>query len=273
LSATREAEAIERRLLLQAILERYGYDFRGYSPESMARRLNAALARTGMKHLGEMQHRVLFEPELLGGLLDALTVQVSEMFRDPDFFRVLRNKVVPLLRTYPRIKIWHAGCASGEEVYATAVVLFEEGLLERAQVYATDVNSSAVERAREGVYPEAQLATFAANYAAAGGKARIADYCVSAYGRIAFREDLRKNLMFFQHNLASDYALGEMQLIFCRNVLIYFGQELRARVMDLFSGCLCRGGFLCLGNSEHLSHEHEAFEEFASVERIYRKLG
>src|SRR5262249_36859813 len=150
------AEAIEVRLVLEAIYARYGYDFRGYAPESIGRRVKAALARSGSAHLGELQHRLLTEPSVFASIADVLTVQVSEMFRDPSFYRVFRQRVVPLLRTYPLLKVWHAGCASGEEVYTTAILLQEEDLYERTQIYATDMSEVALEQAREGIYAESQ---------------------------------------------------------------------------------------------------------------------
>ena len=268
------AEAIEVRLVLEAIYARYGYDFRGYAPESITRRVKTALARSGSPHLGELQHRLLREPALFASIADLLTVQVSEMFRDPTFYRVFRQRVVPLLRTYPQLKVWHAGCASGEEVYTTAILLLEEDLYQRTQIYATDVSENALQQAKEGIYPESQAQSFASCYLEAGGKRRFDDYCSRAYGRIAMHEALRKNVVFFQHDLVSDYALGEMNVILCRNVLIYFGSALRGRVLGLFERGLCRGGFLCLGRSEGLqATKDDAFEAFDAVERIYRHRG
>jgi len=267
-------EALETRLFLEAIYERYGYDLRGYVPDSIRRRVGAALLKSGYAHLGELQHHVLRKPALFATVLDQLTVNVSEMFRDPGFYRVFRERVVPILRTYPQLKFWHAGCASGEEVYATAILLMEESLYDRAQIYATDLSVSALDRAREGVYLETQLTGFAENYRASGGSRRFEDYYSKAYGRIAMREGLKKNVVFFQHNLVSDYALGEMQVIFCRNVLFYFGAALRKRVLEMFAGGLCRGGFLCLGASEAPPDAAGVpFAEFASRQRIYRQRG
>jgi chemotaxis protein methyltransferase CheR len=263
-----DIEEIEMRLVLEAINARYGYDFRDYSPESMRRRVQAALARSGAQNLGLMQHRLLCEPDFFASLFDDLTVHVTEMFRDPSFYRVFRELVIPVLRTYPQLKIWHAGCASGEEVYATAILLSEENLYERTQIYATDMSGRAVEQAREGIYPASQAETFSDNYRQSGGKHRLADYYSSAYGRIAVHEKLKRNVVFFQHDLVSDYALGEMQVVFCRNVLIYFGENLRARVLGVFADCLCRGGFLCLGGSERVSrHAPTFFPDFASAEQ------
>jgi chemotaxis protein methyltransferase CheR len=272
--APNETEGIEIRLVLEAIHQKYGYDLRGYGADSMQRRVRAALAKSGLEHFGALQHRLLADPEFFARVLDDLTVQVSEMFRDPGFYRAFRERVVPALRTYPELKIWHAGCASGEEVYATAILLTEEKLYERSQIYATDVSAGALERAREGVYTNEQARAFAARYAEAGGKARFEDYTSSAYDRVAIKEALRKNVVFFQHNLVSDYALGEMHVVFCRNVLIYFGTSLRERVLGILKEGLCRGGFLCLGSSESLPASLEgAFAPFAANERIYRFRG
>jgi chemotaxis protein methyltransferase CheR len=267
-----DAERIEVALLLEAIHARYGYDLRGYTPEPMARRVRSLVARTGVVHLGELQHRLLHDAEFFGSVLDSLTVQVSSMFRDPSFYRSLRERVLPVLRTYPEIKVWHAGCSSGEEVYALAILLVEEDLYERTQIYATDISAAALARAREGVYPEAQWAAFENDYAASGGRKSFGEYCRGAYGRIVVSEHLRNNVVFFQHNLVSDYALGEMHLILCRNVLIYFGAKLRERVLGTFATGLGRGGFLCLGASETMPDSHTCeFGTFDSKGRIYRR--
>ena len=267
-----ELEDLEIRLLLEAIHARYGYHFQDYAAGSMRRRVRAALARSGLRHLGELQHKLLCEPEFFAAALDDLTVRVSEVFRDPSFYRAFREHVVPLLRTYPLLKIWHAGCASGEEVYTSAILLTEENLYERAQIYATDMSPKALELARAGVYPEAQADGFERNYLESGGTARFDSYYSRAYGRIAVRESLRKNIVYFQHDLASDYALGEMHVVFCRNVLIYFGEELRCRTLETFADCVHRGGFLCLGMNEGLPvGSKSSFSEFASKERIFRR--
>lgn len=272
--STSEAQAIEVRLVLEAILAKYGYDLRGYQPESMERRVLGALAKSGLAHLGELQHRLLADPEFFSSVLESLTVHVSEMFRDVDFYRVFREQVVPALKTYPEIKIWHAGCASGEEVYATAIVLTEEKLYDRAQIYATDVSTGALERAREGVYSQNQAKIFAKAYAQSGGTGRFEDYTVAAYDRIAVHERLRRNVVFFHHNLVSDYALGEMNVIFCRNVLIYFGPSLRDRVLGVLKDGLRHGGFLCLGSGESLPAAFgPAFTPFAPVHRIFQRRG
>jgi chemotaxis protein methyltransferase CheR len=269
-----DIEEIEVRLVLEAINARYGYDFRDYSRDTMRRRVQAALVRSGAGNLGAMQHRLLTEPSFFSSLIDELTIQVTEMFRDPSFYRTFREQVVPMLRTYPQLKIWHAGCASGEEVYATAILLSEENLYERTQIYATDMSQRAVEQAREGIYPAAHASLYSENYLQSGGRQRLADYYSSGYGHIAMHDRLKRNVVFFQHDLVSDYALGEMQVVFCRNVLIYFGESLRARVLGVFADSLCRGGFLCLGGSERVAAASaDRFSEFANIERIYRRRG
>ncbi|HKQ71603.1 MAG TPA: protein-glutamate O-methyltransferase CheR [Polyangiaceae bacterium] len=270
----RDSEEIEVRLLLEAIFAQYGYDFRDYCADSMRRRVQAALAKSGLAHLGDLQHRLLVDPRFFASLLDDLTVQVSEMFRDPPTYRTFRERVVPILRTYPQVKIWHAGCASGEEVYTTAILLTEENLYDRTQIYATDVSHHALYLAREGVYRAAEAEAFERSYLQAGGTGRFQDYCAVAYGGIAMKESLRRNVVFFQHDLVSDYALGEMHVVFCRNVLIYFGDKLREHVVSVFADSLCRGGFLCLGNSERLpASRADAFLDFAATDRIYRRRG
>lgn len=267
-----DIEELEIRLMLQAIHERYGYDLRDYAAASLGRRARALLASSGAGNFGELQHRLLVEPALFVRMLDELTVQVSEMFRDPPLYRVFRDQVVPLLKTYPLIKLWHAGCAGGEEVYATGILLAEAGLSARTQIYATDLSSNAIERAKLAIYPENQAARFAENYASAGGSRDFGEYISSAYGHVAIHESLRKNVVFFQHDLVSDHTLGEMQVVFCRNVLIYFGGELRSRVTAKLASALCRGGFLCLGWSERLP-ESEPFDMIVPGVPIYRFRG
>lgn len=268
-----EPERIEMRLLLEAIHARYGYDFRDYAEEPMFRRLRAARARLRVQHFGELQHRLLVDPEFFAEVLGLLTVPVTELFREPAQFLSFRDRVVPLLRTYPHLKIWHAGCASGEEVYSTAILIHEEGLEDRCQIYATDLSARSVQSAKEGIYLESRAAAFAKNYHLAGGRAKPEDYYSSAYGRIALRESLRRNLVFFQHDLVTDRGLGEMHVIFCRNVLMYFSQGLARRVLALFAETLSRGGFLCIGENERVPQDLAwLFQDFAPG-RIYRLRG
>lgn len=246
---------LETRLILDAIHAKYGYELRGHTLASMRRRIENIRITSGSAHLGELQHRLLADPAFFLSIRDALTVQQSEMFRDPDFYRAFREHIVPVLRTYPHIKIWHAGCAGGEEVYSTAILLDEEELYERTQIYATDLSPGALSRAREAVYPESKLALFSENYQRAGGKRHFQDHCAQAYGRVAIKERLRKNVVLFSHDLATDHALGEMQVVFCRNVLIYFTRPLQDRALSVLCQSLHRGGFLCLGASERLAPE------------------
>jgi chemotaxis protein methyltransferase CheR len=269
-----EIEAIEIRLLLEAIHARYGYDLREYAASSMRRRVLAGLASSGAAHFGELQHRLLHDAEFFARFLDTLTVRVTDLFRDPPFHRAFRAHVVPFLRTYPFVKIWHAGCSTGEEVYASAILMTEEGLYERTQFYATDLSTEALRTAKEGVYSADGIGRFTESYAASGGTSALARYYTSAYGRIAMAESLRKNVVFFPHDLVGDHAFGEMQVIVCRNVLMYFEPALRERVVDKFAESLCHGGFLCLGSSEHLRPKAEtAFTVVSAEERIYRRAG
>jgi len=266
-----ESETLEIRLFLEAIHAKYGYDLRDYAEESMKRRVLAALAKSGLAHLGELQHRVIRDPDFFATVLEDLTVRVTSMFRDPAFYRSFRTHVVPVLRTYPLLRIWHCGCATGEEVYANAILLSEEGLFDRTQIYATDLSAQALEQAKLGVYSAQCVHDFAQNYEMAGGVSALSDYYTEAYDRIAMKESLRRQILFFQHNLVSDHVFGEMQVIFCRNVLIYFAQDLKGRVLHKFTESLCPGGFLCLGQGERVSRSSTelALVEFAT-ERIYR---
>jgi chemotaxis protein methyltransferase CheR len=266
-----QLEELEFRLILQAIHERYGYDFREYCPETLQRRLHAARVQLGVAHLGELLHRLLREPALFAAVLSCLTIKVTEMFRDPAFYQAFRAEVLPVLRTYPQLKFWHAGCASGEEAYTMAILLAEEGLYERSLIYGTDIDSEAIEKAKEGVYSDEQASVFARNYRESGGLQELSLYLTQAYSRMAINKRLRENVSFFQHNLSSDFAFGEMNVIFCRNVALYFTEPLRERVFGLFLEGLCRGGFLCLGASESLPVKlRDRFDDYVPERRIFR---
>lgn len=263
--------APEIRQILETIRARYGYDFSGYAPASIARRVLSALAKSGLTSAGELERR-LADPAFFARVLDDLTVRVSELYRDPDFYRAFRERVTPVLRTSPRINIWLAGCAGGEEAYSLAILLQEAGLYDRAQIYATDLSACALEQAQQGVYPVSSLATFAENYRRSGGRGDLPDTYTLAYDRIAFRESLRRNISFFRHDLVGERVFAEMQVIFCRNVLIYFGPELKQQVIQKFTQSLAAGGFLCLGGSERLSPAAARhYTDFAAEERIYRR--
>ncbi len=265
---------IEMKLLLQAIYLRYHFDFRSYAGASMRRRLKTAMLRFGCSTLSQLQDKALHEPAMFPQLLDYLTVQVSEMFRDPGYFLALRREVVPLLRTYPSLKIWVAGCSTGEEVYSMAILLREEGLLERTLIYATDINPGALQRAEAGVYELERIALFTQNHQRAGGLSSLSDYYTAAYGRAVFDKSLRRNVVFSDHSLATDSVFAEVQLVSCRNVLIYFDRALQDRALALFRDALCRRGFLGLGSKESMlfSSSADAFSDFVRDERIYQKL-
>ena len=264
---------IELTLLLEAIHLRYHHDFRRYATASLKRRLTQAMAELGCQSLSGLQEKVLREPEGFRQLLSFLTIQVSEMFRDPDLYRALRSDVVPLLQTYPSLKIWVPGCSTGEEVYSLAILLREERLLERTLIYATDINQEALRKAEGGVYELERMAKFSEAYLAAGGRASLSDYYTVAYGAAIFDKTLREDVVFSDHSLATDGVFAEVQLVSCRNVLIYFDRELQDRAIALFRDSLCRKGFLCLGAKETLSFSSLAphFDAFVREERIYQK--
>lgn len=264
---------IEQQLLIDAIYHRYHYDFRGYAQASLKRRLGTALLHFECKTLSQLQDRVLHEPSIFPALLEYLTVQVSDMFRDPSYFQALRAEVVPLLRTYPSLKIWVAGCSAGEEVYSLAILLQEEGLLERALIYATDINPHALRAAESGVFDVTRVAAFSENYRRSGGRSSLSDYYTARYGRVVFDKALRDHMVFSDHSLATDSVFAEMHFVSCRNVLIYFERDLQNRALGLFRESLCHRGFLGLGSKESLrfSAHADAFDDFVLTDRIYRK--
>lgn len=264
---------IELPLLLEAVYLRYHYDFRRYAPASLKRRLTQALQRTGCQSLSQLQERLLREPAMFSTLLDFLTVQVSDMFRDPAYFRALRENVVPLLRTYPSLKIWVAGCSTGEEVYSLAILLQEERLLERSLIYATDINAAALERAQAGIYDAARVAGFTDNHIKSGARSSLSNYYTAAYGKAVFDKSLKTHIVFADHSLSTDSAFSEVQVVSCRNVLIYFDSQLQDRALGLFRDSLCHKGFLGLGAKESLrfSVHAPAFSSFVASDRIFRK--
>ncbi|VTR95295.1 chemotaxis protein : Methylase of chemotaxis methyl-accepting protein OS=Singulisphaera acidiphila (strain ATCC BAA-1392 / DSM 18658 / VKM B-2454 / MOB10) GN=Sinac_0284 PE=4 SV=1: CheR_N: CheR [Gemmata massiliana] len=270
-----KTEEIELRLLLDAIYQRYHYDFRGYSVASITRRLRQARERFGCRSFSQLQDRVLHEPAVLPELLAFLTVQVSELFRDPAYFRAIREQVVPHLRTYPSLKVWVAGCSAGEEVYSLAILFREEGLEDRTMFYGTDINPEAIRKAETGMYEIDRLALFTENHRLAGGKSSLSDYYTAAYGAAVFDKTLRRRAVFSDHSLVTDAVFAEVHLVSCRNVLIYFDRELQDRTIGLFKDSLVRKGFLGLGAKESLrfSAHADAFIEFARDERIYQKRG
>ncbi|MDR4478961.1 MAG: CheR family methyltransferase [Nitrospira sp.] len=274
-SAEVKADEIELQLFLEAIYRRYHYDFREYSRASIKRRLLLARERMGCATFSALQERVLYDATVLPQLLDYLTVQVSDMFRDPGYFRALREQVVPHLRTYPSLKVWVAGCSSGEELYSLAILFREEGLESRTMFYATDINAGALAKAEAGIYDLQRLTLFTRNHNLAGGKGSLSDFYTAAYGAARFDKTLRRRTVFSDHSLVSDAVFAEVHLVSCRNVLIYFDRPLQDRAVGLFKAALVRKGFLGVGARESLRFNAHA-ETFAQVlpgERIYQKRG
>jgi|TARA_R110000796_G_scaffold134780_1_gene250646 chemotaxis protein methyltransferase CheR len=268
-----QVEDIEIRLLLEAIYQLYGYDFRSYSPASMRRRIMHRLTMSGFSTVLEMTDRVLRDRQFFVTLLNDLTVNVTEMFRDPEFYKAFREEVVPVLKTFPFIKIWHAGCSTGEEIYSMAILLEEEGLYERAMLYATDIDKNVLAAAKKGIYPIHAFKQYTDNYRRAGGRQSLSDYATARYDSVIMEQRLKRNIVFADHDLATDQVFGEMHVILCRNVLIYFDRPLQQRVFKLFGESLDMGGFLCLGTKESLrfSGNEESFDVVNRSLRIFRK--
>lgn len=265
---------LESKLLLEAVHKVYGYDFRQYAEATLQRRLTNWLETSEFATFSEAQSRILRDRNLFDSLLCGITVNVTEMFRDPAFFKAIREQVVSYLKTYPFVKIWHAGCASGEEAYSMAILLYEEGLSDRFRIYATDINQKVISKARKGIYPLGDLQRFTQNYQSAGGKAAFAEYYTARYDHAILSSKLRDSIVFAEHNLACDAGFGDMNLILCRNVMIYFKEQLKERVLELFDSCLMPGGFLCLGTKETLVNRSIAggYQLLVPRMQIYQKL-
>lgn len=270
-----KTDDIELQLLLEAIYLKYHYDFRGYSMASIKRRLMQARERFKCSSYSQLQDRILHDPAVFTEMLSFLTVQVSELFRDPLYFKMIRERVVPHLRTYPSLKIWIAGCSTGEELYSFSILFREEGLEDRTMFYATDINPEALRKAEAGVYDVDRLKLFTANHQQSGGKSSLSDYYTAAYGGATFDKSLRERTVFSDHSLVTDAVFAEVQLISCRNVLIYFDRDLQDRAIGLFKDALTRKGFLGLGAKESLrfSSHSDSFLDFVRDERIYQKRG
>jgi chemotaxis protein methyltransferase CheR len=264
---------IELEMLLEAIFLRYHQDFRGYARASLKRRVAQSLLKFDCSTISRLQERLLHEPGTFTQFLTFITVQVTEMFRDPTFFTAVRRMVVPHLATYPSIKLWVAGCSTGEEAYSFAILLQEEGLLDRALIYATDISNQSLARAASGVYPLAQMADFTLNYQRAGGRQSFSNYYSAAYGAATMARSLKERMVFSDHSLSTDSVFTEVQLVSCRNVLIYFDRSLQDRAIGLFRSSLCRKGFLGLGAKESLrfATDRSSFRDLAAEERIYQK--
>lgn len=269
-----ENQTIEIRLLLEAIYLKYGYDFREYAQAHIKRRLIHRLKLSGVSSITMMQEKLLYDRKFFEELLGDLSINVTEMFRDPSFYSKIREEVVPVLKTYPFVRIWYAGCATGEEVYSLAIALQEEGIYDRCQIYATDFNEHVLQKAQDGIYPMSRMKKDTENYLKAGGRTSLSNYYTAHYDSVIFHQSLKKKLVFANHNLVSDGVFGEMHMIICRNVLIYFNQELQNKVIRLFSDSLVNGGFLGLGIKESLQfyRERNAFKVVDNRNKIYRKI-
>ncbi|MGZ8375886.1 MAG: CheR family methyltransferase [Gemmatirosa sp.] len=267
-------ERLEIELLLEAVYRHYGFDFRGYAYASLRRRVWKRIQSERLETVSDLQAAVLHDPEVLDRLLDDLSVNVTAMFRDPNFFLAFREKVVPLLRTYPFFRIWHAGCSTGEEVFSMAILLEEEGLYDRARIYATDMNERVLRQARAGIFPLERMQEYTENYIRAGGRRSYSEYYTAGYDGALFDPALLRNVVFAQHNLVTDRSFSEFNAILCRNVLIYFDKSLQTRVHRLFYDSLATFGVLALGGKETLrfSAFEECFESLAPAEKIYRKV-
>jgi chemotaxis protein methyltransferase CheR len=267
-------ESIERDLFLEAVFRGYGYDFRQYSSASILRRIKAAMNKEGLPSISALQERVLRDHACMERFLSAVAVNVTSMFRDPPFYLAFRQQVIPRLRTYPFVRIWIAGCSTGEEVYSVAIILAEEGLYERARIYATDISPAVLESAREAIFPLAKMKEYTSNYLEAGGRREFSSYYQAQYDSAIFKTALKENLTFAQHNLASDASFNEFNVILCRNVMIYFNDELQSQVFRAFHDSLCMYGILGLGNKESLRHcpKVDAYEELSQEQRLFRRI-
>jgi chemotaxis protein methyltransferase CheR len=274
-SEREDLESMEMRLLLEAVYRHHGYDFRGYARASLRRRLWRRINAEGLRTISGLQEMVLHDARAMERLLMDLSVGVTAMFRDPSFYRALRSKVVPILRTYPFVRIWVAGCSSGEEVFSMTILLREEGLQERARIYATDMNQPILEAARSAVLPLDRMQAYTQNYIRAGGTRAFSEYYAANGKDAQLDPDLLSNVVFAQHNLVSDRRFNEFNVILCRNVMIYFDRELQDHVHHLLYESLIRYGVLALGRVETIrftSHA-ESYEELDPAEKIYRRVG
>jgi len=269
-----DLDRVEIELLLEGVFRHYGFDFRSYAYASIRRRLWKRVEAERLGSISELQALVLHDGAAMDRLLLDLSISVTAMFRDPDFYQVFRRDVVPLLRTYPFIRIWHAGCSSGEEVYSAAIVLEEEGLLDRARIYATDINDNVLKQAKAGIFPLNRMQEYTENYIRAGGERSFSEYYTAMYDGALFSPSLTRNTVFSQHNLVTDRSFSEFHMVFCRNVLIYFDRALQDRVHSLFYESLVMFGILALGSKESLrfSQYEDCYEMLHVKERIYRKV-
>ena len=269
-----ELEKIEIELLLEGIYRHYGFDFRNYVFSSIRRRIWHRIRAENLNSISGLQEKVLHDPRYMEKLLADFSIHVTEMFRDPSFFKAFRTKVVPMLRDYPYIRIWHAGCSTGEEVYSMAILLHEEGLYQKTRIYATDMNENLLRTAKQGVFPLNRMQTYTKNYHKAGGTKAFSEYYTVKHQHVIFHPFLAENVVFAQHNLATDRSFNEFHVIICRNVMIYFNRLLQNRVHHLFYESLSLSGILGLGNKEGIgvTNHAQCYEEIDSSEKLYRKI-
>ena len=268
-----EIENIEIDLLLDAVYKKYGYDFRNYGKAHIKRRVMHRLATSELSSISHMQHLVLRDESFFEKLLRDLSINVTEMFRDPQFYKAIRQDVIPILKTFPFIKVWHAGCSSGEEVYSMAILFQEEGILDRTQFYATDFNQVVLDIARQGIYSIDRIKEYTLNYQKSGGKKSFSEYYNANYDSVIMNMDLKKNVVFADHNLVTDSVFAEVNMVICRNVLIYFDKDLQNKVIKLFDESLVNGGVLSLGSKENLqfSSSVHRFKPINESQKIYQK--
>src|SRR5438067_5832955 len=269
-----ELETVEINLLAEGIYQHYGFDFRDYAQPSLRRRIWKRIYAEGLSTISGLQEKVLHDPACMERLLLDLSINTTAMFRDPTFYLTFREKVVPLLRTYPFVRIWHAGCSTGEEVYSMAILLTEEGLYDRCRIYATDINESVLQKAKSGIFPIATMQENTSNYISGGGTGTFSDYYTARYDYAIFRPSLRENVVFAQHNLVTDASFNQFNVIFCRNVLIYFNNALQDRVQKLFLDSLETFGILGLGKKETIKYSSvtDNYEVIDEQERLYRRV-
>lgn len=267
-------ERIEIELLIEGIYRYYGFDFRSYSFPFIQRRIWHRIHAEKLNSVSGLQEKVFHDPAVMKRIFADFSINVTEMFRDPSFFLAFRTKIIPQLRDYPLIRIWHAGCSIGKEVYSMAILLHEEGLFDKTKIYSTDMNSSVLEKAKGGVYPLDRMQTYTKNYLAAGGTRAFSEYYTVKQDQVVFHPFLRENVIFAQHNLATDQSFNEFHIIICRNVMIYFDKSLQSRVHQLFYESLSLSGFLGLGNREGIRYTRYAdkYEDFDSAEKWYRRV-
>jgi len=269
----KELEELEIDLLLTAIERRYGYNFHNYARSSLKRRIKHCMNGGNLATITDMLSRIVHDEVFFDSFLTDMSITVTEMFRDASFYLALREHVIPLLKTYPFIKIWHAGCATGEEVYSMAILLKEAGIYERCQIYATDYNKRSLAIAEEGIYKASLVKDFTHNYHEAGGEESFSDYYSAHYESAKMDKKLKENMTFAHHNMVSDGVFGEMNMVVCRNVMIYFNKTLQSQVLNLFLDSLCHGGLLCLGSKETVEYSDVAdqFGIVSKTEKIYKK--